>query len=72
MKCTKVATKLPNGHKMYQNGSNKFQMAIEFTNLFHSKALKNLPKLGFLLRKYAIWQPCCETESSLVLPLSSM
>jgi hypothetical protein len=27
-------------------------MTIEYTNLFHSKALKNLPKLGFLGLKY--------------------
>jgi hypothetical protein len=27
-------------------------MAKEYTYLFHSKALQNLPKLGFLVRKY--------------------
>jgi hypothetical protein len=32
-------------------------MAIEYTNLFHCKALQNLPKLGFLVWKYPIWQP---------------
>jgi hypothetical protein len=26
--------------------------------LYHYKALKNLPKFGFLVWKYAIWQPC--------------
>jgi hypothetical protein len=27
------------------------------TNIFHSKALPNIPKLGFLVWKYTIWQP---------------
>jgi hypothetical protein len=31
-------------------------MAIEYTNLFHPKALQNLPKLGFFIWKYTIWQ----------------
>jgi hypothetical protein len=31
---------LPNGYKMNQ----MFQMALENTNIFHSKALQNLPK----------------------------
>jgi hypothetical protein len=38
----KYTTKLPNGHQIYQ-------MAIDYTNLFHSKDLQNLPKLGFLV-----------------------
>jgi hypothetical protein len=48
-----IATKLPNGR-------NKFRMAIEYSNLFHSEASQNLPKLGFLVWKCAIWQPCSE------------
>jgi hypothetical protein len=40
------------------NGSNIFQMAIEYTNFFHSKDLQNLPNFGFLVRKYTIWQLC--------------
>jgi hypothetical protein len=32
-------------------------MAIKYTNFFHSKTLHNLPKLGFLVWKYDIWQP---------------
>jgi hypothetical protein len=35
-----------------------FQMVIKYTNIFHSKALQNLPKLGFLVWKQTIWQPC--------------
>jgi hypothetical protein len=32
-------------------------MAIKHTNIFLFKALQNLPKLGFLVLKHAIWQP---------------
>jgi hypothetical protein len=42
---------------IYSNGRNIFQMTLEYTNLFHSKALQNLHKVGFLVRKYIIWQP---------------
>jgi hypothetical protein len=42
-----ITTKLPNDHKVYQ-------MAViysytKYTNIFHYKALKNLPKLRFLV-----------------------
>jgi hypothetical protein len=43
-------TKLPLNYQMAKNvpnGQNIFQMAKEYTNLFHSKALQNLPKLEF-------------------------
>jgi hypothetical protein len=34
-------------------------MALKFTNIFHSKTLKNLPKFGFWFENtYTIWQPC--------------
>jgi hypothetical protein len=33
------------------------QIVIKYTNIFHCKTLQNLPKLGFLVWKYAIWQP---------------
>jgi hypothetical protein len=39
---------MPNGNKIDQ-------MTI---NILHCKTLQNLPKLGFLVRKYTIWQPC--------------
>jgi hypothetical protein len=32
-------------------------MAIKYTNIFHYKTLPNLPKMGFLVWKYTIWQP---------------
>jgi hypothetical protein len=45
----KYTTKLPNGNKMYQIAEiYLFQMTKEYTDLFHSKALQNLPKIGFL------------------------
>jgi hypothetical protein len=43
-----IATKLPDGHKT-PNGNKIDQTAIKFTNIFHCKALQNLPKLGFLV-----------------------
>jgi hypothetical protein len=45
--------------KNVPNGRSIIQMAKEYTNLFHSKALQNLPKLEFLVWKQTIWQPCC-------------
>jgi hypothetical protein len=33
------------------------QTSIKHTNIFHCKALQNLPKLRFLVWKYTIWQP---------------
>jgi transposase len=32
-------------------------MAAKYINIFQSKALQNLPKWGFLVRKQTIWQP---------------
>jgi hypothetical protein len=57
----KKYTKLPQNYPMtikIPNGNNIFQVAIEYTKLFDSKALQILPKLGFLVWKYTIWQPC--------------
>jgi hypothetical protein len=41
---------LPNNHKIYP----KF---MKYTKIFHYMSLQNLPKLGFFVWKYAIWQP---------------
>jgi hypothetical protein len=60
VKCTKFAAKLPNVHKMYQMSvDNIFQMAIEYTNFFHSNAVPNCPNRDFVFEKcmYSIWQP---------------
>jgi hypothetical protein len=34
------------------------KMTIKYTSIFHSNALQNLLKLGFLVCKQTIWQPC--------------
>jgi hypothetical protein len=56
---------IPNGHNIhYINGYNICvpkgrkidHMAIKYTNIFHSKTFQNLPKLGFMVWKYTIWQ----------------
>jgi hypothetical protein len=60
---TKTWENISNCHKITKwpynvpNGLNIFKMAKECTKLFHSKALQNLPKLGFLVWKQTIWQP---------------
>jgi hypothetical protein len=41
---------IPKGHELYYiNGHTIFQMVIKYTNIYHSKALQNLHKLGFLV-----------------------
>jgi hypothetical protein len=44
------------------------QMVIKYmyvpTYIFHSKALQNIPKLAFLVCKYAIWQPWVVSSQS--------
>jgi hypothetical protein len=50
---TKRRENIPNYHnitkwpKYITNGCKIFQMTVKYTSIFHSKALKNLPKLGF-------------------------
>jgi hypothetical protein len=43
-KCTKWSLNIPNVCKI-------FQMALIYSNIFQSRALQNLPKLGFLVWK---------------------
>jgi hypothetical protein len=53
---TKRPQNIPNGRKIDE-------MAIKYTNIFfHCKSLQNLPKLIFLVRKSAIWQPGSATR----------
>jgi hypothetical protein len=47
-----VTTKIQHCHKIYPNGSSKNKMSINFTNIHHCRAPRNLPKLAFLVRKY--------------------
>jgi hypothetical protein len=49
-KCTKWPYSIPNLHKI-------FQIAIKYVNIFQSKALQNLPKIGILGLQTTIWQP---------------
>jgi hypothetical protein len=46
-------------------------MAIAYFNLLHSEASPNLPKLGFLVWKVAIWQPWLHNSSNGVCSKSS-
>jgi hypothetical protein len=52
---TKMGQSIPTYHliskwpKNIPIGGNIFQMAIKRTNIFHSKALQNLSKLGYLV-----------------------
>jgi hypothetical protein len=49
---------IPNGHKLHIPNSRKIdQKARLYTNIFNCKTLQNLPKSGFLVWKYTIWQP---------------
>jgi hypothetical protein len=60
-KNTKWPQNMPNGHLLKQNGCKIFQMAIEYTTVFHSKALKNIPQkwdFGLKIHIHTIWQPC--------------
>jgi hypothetical protein len=54
--CTKIGENIPNRTKLSNgpntdlpNDSSIFQMATDYINLLHSKAVQNLPKLGFLV-----------------------
>jgi hypothetical protein len=40
-------------------------MAIKYTKIFHCKSLRNIPEFGFLVWKYAIWQPWHTMENNL-------
>jgi hypothetical protein len=49
---------IPNCIKIYQIVLKyMYQVALKYTNIFHSKAFQNIPKLVFLYWKYTIWQP---------------
>jgi hypothetical protein len=50
----------------YTKWQNYKQMAIKYTNIFHSKTLQNIPKLGFLLCKYTLWQPLSQMAAVLL------
>jgi hypothetical protein len=46
-KCNKWSQTIPEKNKLNQMAIHKiFQMVMKYANIFHSKALQNLPKLG--------------------------
>jgi hypothetical protein len=54
-----ITIKTPNGHKICKPIGLKIdQIDLKRTNIFHWMTHQNLPKLGFLVWKYTIWQPC--------------
>jgi hypothetical protein len=57
-KCTKFSQ----NYQSIQNGRKMFPTTIDYDNIFHSKTLQNLPRFGFLVWKYAIWQPCMSDQ----------
>jgi hypothetical protein len=44
-------------------------MVIKYTKIFHSKTLQNILKLGFLVWKQTIWQPCFSVGEKVVFVL---
>jgi hypothetical protein len=56
-KCNKRSWNIPNVCKI-------FQKTIKNGNIIQSKALQNLPKLGFLVWKQTIWQPWFDSETA--------
>jgi hypothetical protein len=39
-------------------------MAVKYTSIFPSNGLHNIAKLGFLVLKLTIWQPCLKRLAS--------
>jgi hypothetical protein len=55
-----------NGYKIYQVSIKYlFEMAIKYINIFLSETLKIFPKMGFLVGKQTIWQPCSKCRLTL-------
>jgi hypothetical protein len=52
IKHTEWPQNIPNDRKIHR------PMAIKYTNILDWRTIQNLPKFRFLVRKYAIWQPC--------------
>jgi hypothetical protein len=58
-----MTTNIPNDHK-YTKSPQIYQITTTHTQIFHSKAFKNILKMGFLVLKYTIWQPRSLSSSS--------
>jgi hypothetical protein len=48
---------IPKNHNKYEIASKFTKMAIKYTNIFHSKNLQNLPKLGFFVENMPSGNP---------------
>jgi hypothetical protein len=66
---TKTGKNIPNYHnitkwqKTVPNRRKIFQLAIKYTNIFHSKALQNLfAQIGIFVLKNTTWQPWATEE----------
>jgi hypothetical protein len=57
-KCTTNDHRIYKSSIKYAKRPEVYPMAIKFAKSYHSKALKDAPKFGFLVCKYTIWQPC--------------
>jgi hypothetical protein len=55
VKYAKCPQPIPNGHMCI---GKLFEMVIKCNKIFHSKALQNIHKLGFLACKNTIWHFC--------------
>jgi hypothetical protein len=51
---------MPNGRKIYQT-------AMTYSNIFHSKALQNVPRSIIRVCKCTIWQPCFQEVGNVVV-----
>jgi hypothetical protein len=56
---------IPNGRKI-------FQMVKKYTNIFHSNAFQNLPKLRFWAWIKTIWQPCSNVRKDNLIQACSL
>jgi hypothetical protein len=67
---TKTGKNIPKYHNItkwplsIKDGLKIFSMTTIYIGILHSKALQNLPKLGFLVWKYTIWQHWLTAEQT--------
>jgi hypothetical protein len=67
-KCTKWTQNVPDGHKI-PKWPKDIPNGRKINQHFPISGPKNLPKLGFLVWKEAIWQPWNEPSIFIILPL---
>jgi hypothetical protein len=64
-KCTKWIQNVPKGHKISQIPN--IPNVLKYINIFRSNTHQTLPKLGFLVWKQTIWQPCYSLQKRILL-----